>query len=88
MTNEKQRTVSIPRWHYRNTQAEVQSILESANSIGSLRGAMVDYIHKRQDKLPEGVTAESAVDSIVKAADGFAAANAEGRTADDIKNAL
>ena len=53
--------VKIPRWYYRDVQVGVSSIRENAKTIGSVRGAMVEYIHQRKDRLPAGMTAEKAV---------------------------
>lgn len=80
--------VKIPRWYYRDVQADASAIRENAKTIGSLRGAMVEYVHQRKDRLPEGMTAEKAVEEILKTVDSFAIAHAEGKTQDDIKKAI
>jgi len=77
--------VKCPRWHYRNVQQEVKNILDRAKEGGDLKAAMVAYINERQERLPVGVTAETAVDSILKTVDGFTVAHEEGRTSEDIK---
>ena len=84
----KENKVAIPRWHYRDVQADVQSILKGAAGDAGIRGAMVGYLAERKDALPEGTTPESAVDTILKAVDGFAAAKSATKSADDVKAAL
>ena len=88
MKNEQQRTISIPRWHYRDTRAEVEAIFKDAEALGGLRAALVAYLRKRQERFPEGMTAESAVGTILETANGFAVAHQEGKTAEDIKEEL
>lgn len=80
--------VSIPRWHYRDTQIAVNEILMQAEEKGNLQAAMVEFIQQRQDKLPEGITAEEAVANILQAVDGFTLAHSAGKSIDDIKAAL
>lgn len=80
--------VKIPRWYYRDVQVGVSTIRENAKTIGSVRGAMVEYIHQRKDRLPAGMTAEKAVDEMLKTVDSFAVAHSEGKTQEDIKKAI
>ena len=88
MKNKTQKKVSIPRWHNRDTQSEVQALMKNAEERGSLRDAMTDYIRGRQGQLPDGMTPESAVDSIINTANDFTAAILEGRTTEDIKSTI
>ena len=88
MKNENLNNVSIPRWHYRDTQVDVKTILEEARNLGSLREAMVNYLNLKKDKLPEGMTVEQAVDSILNTSREFSSAVTDGKTVDDIKDTL
>ena len=83
-----EKKVKCPRWHYRDVKKEVEDILDNAKADGNLKGAMIEYILKRSDRLPEGMTPETTVDSILKTVDGFALAHEEGRSKEDIKEAL
>ena len=88
MKNENLNNVSIPRWHYRDTQADVKLILEEARNLGSLRMALVNYLSAKQDKLPAGMTVEKAVDSILSTSSEFASVVTDGKTVDDIQDML
>ncbi|MBR3086448.1 MAG: hypothetical protein IKH04_08620 [Kiritimatiellae bacterium] len=80
--------ITIPRFHYRDVHNEAVAILETARTAGSVKAAMVDYLLKRKDSLPEGLTAEAAVGKILESVDGFAAAHEDGKTRKDIAEAI
>lgn len=79
--------VKIPRWFYRDVHVAASHIRENAMTLG-IREAMLKYILQRKDRLPEGMTADAAVDQMLTAVDGFAVAHSEGKTQDDIKRAI
>ena len=80
--------ITIPRFHYRDVHGEAVAILETARTAGSVKAAMVDYLLKRKESLPEGLTAEAAVGKILESVDGFAAAHEDGKTRKDIAEAI
>ncbi len=80
--------ITIPRFHYRDVHGEAVAILETAKTAGSVKAAMVDYLLKRKESLPEGLTAEAAVGKILESVDGFAAAHEDGKTRKDIADAI
>ena len=88
MANEEENKFNRPRWYARDVQARVGEILGNAKGSGGVRGAMVAFLAARQDKLPEGATAEATVETILKSVDAFALANADGKTSADIRELL
>ena len=80
--------ITIPRFHYRDVHNEAVAILETARTAGSVKAAMVDYLLKRKEGLPEGLTAEAAVGKILESVDGFAAAHEDCKTRKDIADAI
>lgn len=86
--NAEKKTVKPPRWHYRDVQAGMSAILEKIPEAGSLKAALVATLEPRKDKLPEGQTAETAVDAILGAVDGFVVAHEQHKTGADIRKQL
>lgn len=74
-------TVKTPRFFYRDVQADLLAIQQVATDLNSPREAMTQYIHGYADKLPDDMTVNGVVESILSTAYEFC--NAEGRVTED-----
>lgn len=81
-------SVNTPCWYYRDVQQGMQEILANAPKIGSLNDAMVEYLFRRSNGLPKGLTAADAVAKIRESVDGFMVAHEEGRSSEDVRDRL